>query len=192
MQALKARDHGHFLTFGKAFDDIGPVDGFDPGRAMRLGCQDRDLPALPGAGLNAHVLQRDRQQAGRDLLTGGDNSVVFAGVMQRGSIAAPADQFVGLAGHGRDNDGNLIAGIDLTFHVAGHISDAFDIGDRGATELHYQTGHDTFRNTFVFIFLPSSVRAYRSMQAGALSICWMQTSAPVQMEAIAIPIMTVA
>ena len=43
-----------------------------------VGGQDRDLPALPGAGVEAHFLQREGEKAGGDLLAGGDDGVVFA------------------------------------------------------------------------------------------------------------------
>ena len=56
-------------------------------------------------------------------------------------LAAPADQLVGLAGHGRDHDGDLVAGVDLALDVARDIADAVDIGDRGSAEFHHQAGH---------------------------------------------------
>ena len=58
-------------------------------------------------------------------------------------FAAPGDQLVGLAGHGRDHDGDLVAGVDLALHVARDVADALDVGDRRAAEFHHQTGHET-------------------------------------------------
>jgi hypothetical protein len=103
---------------------------------------ERNLPALPGARLHAHRLQRDGQQAGGHLFARGDHGVIFALVIERIGLLAPADQFVGLAGHGRDDDGNIIAGIDLAFDVARDILDALDVGDRGAAEFHHEAGHE--------------------------------------------------
>ena len=76
------------------------------------------------------------------LLAGGDHGVVFARVVQRRRVAAPGDQLVGLAGHGRDHDGDLVAGIDLALDVARDVADAVDVGDRRAAEFHHQPGHE--------------------------------------------------
>ena len=53
----------------------------------------------------------------------------------------PGDELVGLAGHRRDDDGDLVAGIDLALDVAGDIADAVDVGDGGAAELHHDARH---------------------------------------------------
>ena len=78
---------------------------------------------------------------GGDLLAGGDHGVVFARVVQRRGLAAPGHQLVGRARHGRDHDGDLMAGVDLALDVARDVADAVDIGDRGAAEFHDETGH---------------------------------------------------
>ena len=61
-------------------------------RGVHVRGQDRQLPALPGAGIDVDVLQRDRQQAGGDLLAGGDDGVVFAGVEDRRFLSAASHQ----------------------------------------------------------------------------------------------------
>jgi hypothetical protein len=81
------------------------------------------------------------QKAGGDLFAGCHDSVVFAGVMHRGCVAAPFDQFIGLAGHGRDHHGNVMAGIDLALDVQRDVADAVDIGDRRAAEFHDEPTH---------------------------------------------------
>ena len=53
-----------------------------------------------------------------------------------GGLAHPGDQLVGDAGHGRDDDGDLVAGVDLALDVARDVADALDVGDRRAAELH--------------------------------------------------------
>ena len=58
------------------------------------------------------------------------------------ACAAPGDQLVGRAGHGRDHDGDLVAGVDLALDVARHVADAVDVGDRGSAEFHHQASHD--------------------------------------------------
>ena len=62
--------------------------------------------------------------------------------MHDGGFARPADQFVGLARHGGDDDGNLVALIDLAFDVARDILDAFNVGNGRAAKLHHNAGHD--------------------------------------------------
>ncbi len=102
---------------------------------------DRDLPALPGARLDAERLQRDRQQAGGHLFAGCDDGVVFPGVVQGRGFGRPCHQLVGLAGHGGNHHGDLVAGIDLALDVARDVADAFDVGDRRAAEFHDKPAH---------------------------------------------------
>jgi hypothetical protein len=142
---LEAGDDRDFLAVLEALDDFAAVDVEDARRAMRIGGHDRQLPALPGARRDIHALQHDREQARRHQLARGDDGVVFARVVQRGGVAAPGDQFIGLAGHGRHHDRDLVAGIDLALDVARHVADALDVGDGGSAEFHHQTGHDGIR-----------------------------------------------
>src|SRR5690348_11292003 len=60
--------------------------------------------------------------------------------MQLGAFVDPSDQLVGLAGHGRNHDADLVARIDLALAVARRLADALDIGDRRAAKLHHDTG----------------------------------------------------
>jgi N-acetylmuramoyl-L-alanine amidase len=41
----------------------------------------------------------------------------------------PICQLIGNAGHGGNDDGHVVAGIDLALDVARHIADAVEIGD---------------------------------------------------------------
>ncbi len=91
--------------------------------------------------MTPNPLERDGQQPGGHLLAGGHDRVVFAGIVQGSGLAAPAHQPVGGARHGRDHDGDLVAGIDLALDVARDVADALDVGDRGAAEFHHQAGH---------------------------------------------------
>ena len=141
VQALEAGDHRDLAALLEAGDQLAAVDGEDARRAVRVGGDDRKLPALPGAGVDADAFQHDREQPGGDLLAGGDHGVVFAGVVQGGGVAAPAHQLVGLAGHGGDHDGDLVAGVDLALDVLRDIADSVEIGDRGSAEFHHQAGH---------------------------------------------------
>jgi hypothetical protein len=120
---------------------------------MRLRAVDRHLPALPGARRQPHFLQHQRHQAGRHLLARGDYDIILGPVIQRRGVLAPVDQLVGLAGHGRDDDRDLISSIELAFDMPGGIADALDIGDGGAAEFHHQTGHggpEALRSQFRF------------------------------------------
>ena len=65
VQALEAGDDRDFLALLEAPDQFVAVDVEDARRAMRVRGQDRQLPALPGARVDAEVLQRDREQARR-------------------------------------------------------------------------------------------------------------------------------
>jgi hypothetical protein len=51
-------------------------------------------------------------------------------------VIDPADQLVGLAGHGGHHHGDLVSGLDLALDVTRDIANAFDIGDRSAAEFH--------------------------------------------------------
>ena len=90
----------------------------DARRAVRVVGQERDLPALPRARREPHVLEHEREQAGGDEFARGDDRVVFGVVGVRARLLAPGDELVGLAGHGRDDDRDLVAGVDLAFDVA--------------------------------------------------------------------------
>ncbi len=141
VHALEAGDDGDLLVLLEALDQFGAVDVEDARRGVRVVGQDRQLPALPGARIDAHALQHHREQPGGDLLAGRDDGVVFARVMQRRGVAAPGDQLIGHARHGRDDDGDIVAGIDLALDVARDVADAVEIGDRRSAEFHHQPSH---------------------------------------------------
>ena len=139
--ALEAGDHGDLAGL-HAPDQLRAVDRLDARLAVRGVGAHRDLPALPGTGVDAVLLQADRQQAGGHLLAGGDDGVVFPGVVQRRQVGAPLDQLVGHAGHGGDDDGNLVAVLDLALDALGDVADAVEVGDGGAAEFHHDAGHE--------------------------------------------------
>jgi hypothetical protein len=142
VHALEAGNHGDLAVLLEALDQFGAVHLQDAGGAVRIVGQDRQLPALPGAGVDPHAFQHDRQKPGADLLAGRHHCVVFARVMQHGGLPGPLDQLIGDAGHGRDHDGHVVAGIDLALDVARDIADAVEIGDRRSAEFHHQASHD--------------------------------------------------
>ena len=109
---------------------------------------DRDLPALPGAGINAHRLQRNGQQSAGHLLARRDDRVILTRVVERGIGAGdlrhllnPVHQLVGLAGHRRHHHCHLVPRIDLTLDVPGDIVDPVKVGNRSAAKFHHYAGH---------------------------------------------------
>ena len=144
MYALEAGDDGDFLTLVETADQFGAVDFQNARRSVDVGGLNRQLPAEPGPRVDIHILQRDGEQAGSDLLAARDNGVVFAGIEDfalRQGFFAPGDQLIRRSGHGGDHDGNFVPGIDLALDVAGNVADALDSGDRGPAEFHDKTSH---------------------------------------------------
>ena len=144
VHALEAGHHGDLRRPAKPVRMPVPSMAAIRAEPWASEVMDRDLPALPGAGLEAHFLQHDGEEAGGHLLAGGDDHVVFPRVVEAGRLLAPADELVGLARHGGDDDGHVVAGLDLAFDVPRHVADALDRGDGCAAELHDQTGHGAF------------------------------------------------
>ncbi len=145
MQALEAGDDRDLLALLETPDQFVAVRFENARGAMHIRRQDRQLPSLPGARIDVEVLQRDGEQSGGDLLAGGDDGVIFASVENPAFLEgrlAPGDQLIGDAGHRRNHDGDLMAGVDLALDVARDIADAVDIGDRSSAEFHDETGHE--------------------------------------------------
>ena len=107
---------------------------------LGVGAQ-RHLPALPGARVQSALLQRHRHQAGRDLFAGRNHGIMFARIVMRRDGAAIADQLIGHARHGRNDDGDLVAASHFLRDLGGGVLDAFDIADGGAAEFHDKEGH---------------------------------------------------
>ena len=103
----------------------------------------RQLPAQPGAGGNTDFLQRDCQQARGDLLTGADNHIILPRIMQRRSLTGIFDKLVGNAGHRGDDNGQFMPLFPFRLDPLGHCLDAFDIGNRRATEFLDNSCHLT-------------------------------------------------
>ena len=141
MDALKTGNHRHFVMGVEAVEQARAIHRRHTGRAVRVRGFNRDLPALPRAGRNAHFLQDNRQKAGGHLLARGHNRVIFTRVVEFGAVFDPSDQLVGLACHGRNHNRNLIAGIDLALHMPCNIADPVHIPDGGTAEFHHETCH---------------------------------------------------
>ena len=118
---------------------VAALDRFDPRVAVHPRRLDQ-LPAHEAARLDAHRLQRHREQAGGDLLAAGDDHVIFLGVVERRGLAAQLHQPVGLAGHRRDHDQHLIAGLGLALDPRGDVADALDARHRRSAEFHHDAG----------------------------------------------------
>ena len=165
--ALEAREDGN-LTLLEAVDDLIGLDVLDPGLAMHAIGPERQLPGEPGAGVDPDILQGHGQQAARHLLACRDDGVVFAGVMQHAHLARIADQLIGDPGHGRDDDGHFIAGIDFFLDPLSHILDAFNIGDGRAAELLHDTRHFVPLFRSVSPMPKSGTRAFLMAPGGAI------------------------
>src|SRR5690606_22357377 len=76
-----------------------------------------------------------------------------AGPLGPRGVLHPADQLVGLAGHGGYDDRHLVAGVDLAFDMPRHIADAGDVGDRSPAEFHHDARHGSD-------WSPNAVRDY--------------------------------
>src|SRR5436190_86444 len=63
--------------------------------------------------------------------------------MQKAHLARPADELVGRAGHRRDDDGHLVAGIDLALDAASRIHDVVEVGNRCPAEFLNDARHVT-------------------------------------------------
>jgi len=140
---------------------------------------DRNLPAKPRARVNAEILQRQRQQPGCHLLARGDDDVIFARVVQTRDLVGPVDELVGGAGHRRNHDGNLVAGVDLALDAPGDVLDPIDPGDRRAAEFLYDARHD--ENSPWAGRLPAKGRVYilfpaRPGQGGVGTAPWTETA----------------
>nr|WP_293269789.1 hypothetical protein [Nannocystis sp.] len=124
-----------------------------------------DLRADQRDGRTARVLQRHRQQRGADVLAGAGELIQLALVvaitgplagqvraarrvrrgllrpLERGELVGQSDQSVGLAGHRRDDDDDLVPRPLGRQHPLGAASDPLQAPHRGATVfLHDQ--HD--------------------------------------------------
>ena len=148
--ALEACDNRDLHAFGELRIDIVVRDLFDPGCRMRRGGFDRNLPALPAARRNIHLLQCQSHKARGHILARADDRIVFTRVIKRRGLVDPAHQLVGFARHGRDDDDDVIALCHLNAHAFGCAADAVQVRDRGAAEFHYQSGHRRLVLTFVF------------------------------------------
>ena len=62
--------------------------------------------------------------------------------MHRRGVAAPVHQLVGLAGHGRHDDGDIVSGVDFALDVTRDVADSVDIGDGRTAEFHHEAAHD--------------------------------------------------
>ena len=68
-------------------------------------------------------------------------AVIFAPVAKLGRLLAPADELIGLSGHGGDHHGNFMARPPLARDVPCNIANALYVCDRSAAEFHHKSGH---------------------------------------------------
>jgi hypothetical protein len=129
------------LPEGKPSAQFGHFNRLDTGFAMNVIGAYRELPAKPGARVEPEVLKRQRQQPRGDLLAGGDNNVVFAGIVQSAGLAGPADEAIRYSCHCRDHDRDFMTALYLATDAASGCLYSLDIGQRCAAELLNEASH---------------------------------------------------
>ena len=127
-EALEAGDH-RVQPLAELADEALGLDRLDAGGAVARVGAERHLPALPAPRRHAHLLQGQRHQPGGDVLARRHHRVVLAGVVEERGLPHPADELVGLAGHGRDDDRDVVAALDLALDLGGGVADAVEVGD---------------------------------------------------------------
>ena len=101
----------------------------------------RDLPAEPRARGDSHSLKRHGQEASRHLLAGREHHVVLPEIDERAARADLLDQAIGDARHRGNDDGHVVAFLDLGLDPPGDVADAFQVRDGRAAEFHHYSGH---------------------------------------------------
>ena len=135
-------------------DDDGPglevgahvllVDAEDARLGERVVGQDAHLPAGVALGLVAHFLERDREQSDRHLLAGGRDDVELPWIGVGRELLGERQQAVGLAGHRRHDDDELVTLAMEARHAARHVLDAIGGADGGAAVFLDDQGHLRF------------------------------------------------
>ncbi len=150
--ALKSGDNRHLAQAERRAAEIGVRDR--PRSAARRGeivgdDRHRQLPGQ-GPGGHAQVAQGHGQKSGGHLLAGGHDRVVFVIVGAKRRVGrprpiGPGHQFIGLAGHGRDDHGRRQAGAGLVPppRVVGDAADALEDSSFTTTEVLSEFHHQT-------------------------------------------------
>ena len=131
--ALETGDHGDLAGID-GIRQAGIVKAHDAGLAMALVGLELQLPAEPGARLQATLAQRQRQEAGGDLLARGDDDVIFIVILLPLELAAcrtfgQGDQLVGLPCHGRNDHGHMLTLLCAGGHNVSHVRNAIEVSD---------------------------------------------------------------
>ena len=104
--------------------------------AVRVVGDDGDLPALPGARLmpiDCSTMASSPAVTCSPVAT----TASYSRASCRGAASrTQATSWLVHAGHGRDDHGHLVAGVDLALDVAGDVANALDVGHRRAAEFH--------------------------------------------------------
>ena len=149
--ALETGDH-RCLPFRDSFVQLARVDADNARRAVHGRGAKRNLPSEPRARIDVHGGERDCEEPRGDLFAGGHHHVAFARIMQRRQIARPPYQLVGLSRHGRDDHRDRIAAFHPRLHQLGDVTDAVEIGHRGAAEFHNDLGHRALGAAFLRVW----------------------------------------
>ena len=131
VHALEPGDHDD-----RARGEIGAdpvfVDRENAGLGEGAVGQHANLAARVALGLESHRLERDREEADRHLLAGGGDHVELARIGIGRQFPGETEQPIGLAGHRRNDDDELMALAVITGDAARDVADALDAADRRA------------------------------------------------------------
>ena len=116
--------------------DLDDARGAVPGIRDHAG-----LAAGVRPGLDAHALDRHRQQRHRDALAGGEQHVELAGVGDRGDLVREVEQLVGGVAHRAHGDHDVVARLAGLDDALRDALDALGIGDARAAVLLHDEAH---------------------------------------------------
>ena len=112
----------------------------DAGLAVHRSGDDAGLRAGERLGLEAQRVDRHGQQRHRDALAGAEEHVELPARRHRDDLLGELDQLVGGVAHGRDDDGDVVAGLLGVDDAFGDPLDPLGVGDGGAAVfLHDET-----------------------------------------------------
>ena len=93
------------------------------------------------AARHSQVAERHGHEGAGLALASGDQHVDLASRRVRSQIRGHAQELVGLAAHGRDDQNDHVATASTARHMVGHDPNSVGAGHRGATELLHDERH---------------------------------------------------
>ncbi len=147
IHALVAGDHDHVAGI-QFFLHAFRRHGGDACIEMRVGGVDAALRAGQRNRLDAHFLDRHRQQRHRDAFAGRQQHVEFAAFGLRCQVGSEVEQFAGGIAHRGDHRDHIKPGLAFRNDLACHQSQPFFAGDGAAAEFLYDDPHSSLSPFF--------------------------------------------